>query len=46
MSSATPPVVEQDCYDLPQWEVVELSTSELSQVGAGICDPGIFEVEK
>ena len=39
-------VVEQVYEELFQQELVELSTRDLDQVGAGLCDPGIIEIDK
>jgi hypothetical protein len=38
--------VGQVSENLPQQELVELSPSELDRVGAGMCDPGIIDIEK
>jgi hypothetical protein len=46
MKSLTPVLGEQSCGNLPEEEIVDLSTSELQEVGGGICDPGVLEVEK
>ena len=35
-----------DFVELPQNEVVELTEAELSQVGAGIFEPGLVDVDK
>ena len=42
----TPVVVEQCCDKLPEQEIVELSTSELGEIGGGMADPGVIEIEK
>jgi hypothetical protein len=46
MDGTTLQVVERVCEELPQQELVELSRAELDQVGAGMCDPGIIDIEK
>jgi hypothetical protein len=46
MDGTTLQVVEEVCEELPQPELVELSQAELDQVGAGMCDPGIIDIEK
>jgi len=43
---ATPVVVEQCCDKLPEQEIVELSTSELGEIGGGMADHGVIEIEK
>ena len=46
MDGATLQVVEQVCEELHQQELVELSGAEMDQIGAGMCDPGIIDIEK
>jgi len=46
MDSMTLQVAEQFAEESTQQEPVELSPSELGQVGAGMCDPGIIVIEK
>jgi hypothetical protein len=47
MDGMMPQVVEQvNEGESAQQEVVDLSTSELGRVGAGMCDPGIIIIEK
>jgi len=35
--------VGEECH---QKEMIELPPSELSRIGAGLCDPGIIDVDK
>ena len=37
---------EQVSEDSYQGELVELSSTELERVGAGMCDPGILDIDK
>jgi hypothetical protein len=37
---------EQVGGDSYQGELVELSSPELERVGAGLCDPGILDIDK
>jgi hypothetical protein len=46
MDGMAPHVVEQSFVELQQQELVELTGAELSQIGAGICDPGIIDIDK
>jgi hypothetical protein len=39
-------VVDQTFVELPQQELVELKEAELSQVGAGIFEPGLVDFDK
>ena len=45
MDDRSPQVVEQVCEELPPG-FGELSDLALSEVGAGMCDPGIIDIEK
>ena len=46
MDGMVPHVVDQTFVELPQQELVELKEAELSQVGAGIFEPGLVDIDK
>jgi len=46
MGSMTLQGVDEMSEEPTQRDLVELSPSELDQVGAGMCDPGIIVIEK
>jgi hypothetical protein len=46
MESMALQLIEPVCEDLPQQELLELTSAEMDQIGAGMCDPGIIIIEK
>jgi hypothetical protein len=46
MKDMTYQIAEQIAEKYPQPELIELPSSELDQVGAGLCEPGIIQIDK